>query len=374
MTANPREDNPADVHPVGEEPEPIREPEPIEDLPPETIEESPASSPVEPDVETGIETGADTAISRLRASLHEETGRILVGMEELVDSCLVAILAGGHVLLEGPPGVAKTLLVRTLAVALGGSFSRITFTPDLMPADITGTSVFHPGDGEFRFRPGPVFAQFLLCDEINRAPAKTQSALLEAMQEGSVTIDGERHDLPRPFMTFATMNPIEHEGTYPLPEAQLDRFLFKILLGYPASEVETRLLATAHDRAPEASPEELGVEAVSDLEQLLAARAEANAVEVREDLPDYVVRLFHETRRSPSLVLGASPRAGVMVLRAAKARAALLGRRFVTPDDIKEVFLPALRHRVALDPAEEIEGVASDTVLMRILDSVEVPR
>ena len=315
-----------------------------------------------------------TAITRLRASVQEEVGRAVVGLEELVDSCLVALLAGGHVLLEGPPGVAKTLAVRSLAAALGSSFSRITFTPDLMPADITGTSIFHPGEGEFRFRPGPVFASFLLCDEINRAPAKTQSALLEAMQESAVTIDGRCHELPRPFSVFATMNPIEHEGTYPLPEAQLDRFLFKILLGYPEPEVEARLLTVAHVRPPEASPEELGISAVCTPEEIVAAREETNRVEVREDLPDYVVRLFRETRRSPSLVLGASPRAGVMVLRAAKAHAALVGRAFVTPDDIKEVFLPALRHRVALDPAEEIEGVASDTVLTRILDSVEVPR
>ncbi len=298
----------------------------------------------------------------------------LVGMEPVTRACLAALLAGGHVLLEGPPGVAKTLLVRSLAAALGGRFARVQFTPDLMPSDVVGTSVFHPGDGVFRFRPGPLFGQVVLCDEINRAPAKTQSALLEAMQEGAATIDGVRHPLPAPFVVFATMNPIEHEGTYPLPEAQLDRFLFKIVVGYPEPERERELIARAHRLPPDAPPEELGVTAVSSPEELLACRALVDGVEVREDLPDYVVRLLQRTRSTPALVLGASPRAGVMLLRAAKASAALAGRDFVTPDDLKEVFLPALRHRVVLDPAEEIEGVRADAVLARILDSVEVPR
>ncbi len=334
----------------------------------------------DPDVSTDsprTDSDASTptsAVVELSRRLRAATGEVLVGLEGLVDDCLVAILAGGHVLLEGPPGVAKTLAVRTLATALGGSFSRIQFTPDLMPSDVTGISLFHPGQGEFRFQRGPVFGQFLLCDEINRAPAKTQSALLEAMQERSVTVDGVRHELPTPFTVFATMNPIEHEGTYPLPEAQLDRFLFKVLVGYPPADVEAHLLARAHRHEPEKTPEELGVRAVASPEELLLARKIVDGVVVREDLPAYVVRLFHETRTSPSLALGASPRAGVMLLRAAKARAVLAGRDYVLPDDIKEVFLPVVRHRVALDPAEEIEGVQADEVLRRILDAVEVPR
>jgi MoxR-like ATPase len=314
------------------------------------------------------------SVVELARRVEEESARVLVGLEEEVRLCLAAVLAGGHVLLEGPPGVAKTLLVRTLATALGTSFARIQFTPDLMPSDVTGTSVFHPREGEFRFQPGPVFAQFVLCDEINRAPAKTQSALLEAMQEGAVTIDGKRHELPRPFTVFATMNPIEHEGTYPLPEAQLDRFLFKLLIGYPAPEVEARLLSEAHARSPAATPLELGVRAVLAPAELEAARELVEHVEVRADLPAYVVALIGATRGSRSLVLGASPRAGVMCLRAAKARAALEGLEYVTPDHIKEVFLPALRHRVVLDPAEELEGARADLVLEQILDSVEVPR
>jgi MoxR-like ATPase len=310
----------------------------------------------------------------LSTRIRSEVARAIVGMEREVDACLVAVLAGGHVLLEGPPGVAKTLLVRTLATALGGTYGRIQFTPDLMPADVTGTSIFRPSEGGFRFQPGPIFAHMLLCDEINRAPAKTQAALLEAMQECAVTIDGLRHPLPSPFCVFATMNPIEHEGTYPLPEAQLDRFLFKLKVDYPSADVEARLLAEAHRRPLNANPSDLGVRATSSPEELLALRARVLGVEVRADLPAYVVSLLRATRAESSLVLGASPRAGVMLISASKARAVLEAREFVTPDDIKAVFLPALRHRVVLDPAEEIEGGTTDDVLRRILDRIEVPR
>ncbi len=312
--------------------------------------------------------------TQLAQRLNEEARRVVVGLEKEVEACLTAVLAGGHVLLEGPPGVAKTLLVRTIATALGGQFGRIQFTPDLMPADVTGTSIFHPGEGAFRFQPGPVFANVLLCDEINRAPAKTQSALLEAMQEGWITSDGRRHPLPQPFTVFATQNPIEHEGTYPLPEAQLDRFLFKVLIGYPAAEVEARLLTESHGRDELSTPADLGVTAVATTADVARLRAEVRAVLVREDLPAYVVRLLAATRKPGALVLGGSPRAGVMLIRAAKARAAIQGRDFVLPDDLKAVFLPTLRHRVMLDPAEEIEGTTSDVALQRILDSVEVPR
>ncbi|MDP6540414.1 MAG: MoxR family ATPase [Planctomycetota bacterium] len=322
--------------------------------------------------ETG-RTRIDDQVALARG-ISTEVARAVVGMEEELAHCLMAVAAGGHVLLEGPPGVAKTLLVRSLAAALGGTYGRIQFTPDLMPADVTGTSVFRADEGTFRFQPGPVFAHVLLCDEVNRAPAKTQAALLEAMQEGSVTVDGERHDLPAPNTVFATMNPLEHEGTYPLPEAQLDRFLFKVLVAYPEEAVEARLLETVHDRPPCASPGELGVDSVCDPARVEELRAAVRAVEVREDLPAYVVRLLRATREDPSLLLGASPRAGVMLLAAAKACAALGGRDFVTPDDLKRVALPALRHRVLLDPAEEIEGGTTDDVLARILDTLEVPR
>ncbi len=310
----------------------------------------------------------------LAGRVRDEVARAVVGREADVEACLIGVLCGGHVLIEGPPGVAKTLLVRALARALGGTYGRIQFTPDLMPADVTGGSVFRPSEGAFQFLPGPVFAHFLLCDEINRAPAKTQSALLEAMQEGAVTVDGARHVLPQPFCVFATQNPVEHEGTYPLPEAQLDRFLFKLRIGYAAPDVEARMLREASRRPFGATPEDLGVGATSSPADLLALRARVLAVDVREDLPDYVVKLLHATREDPSLVLGASPRAGVMLIAAAKARALLSGREYVLPDDLKWAFVPALRHRVVLDPAEEIEGGTSDDALLRILDRVEVPR
>jgi len=313
-------------------------------------------------------------LADLAERVHHQVGECVIGLERELRFCLAAVLAGGHVLLEGPPGVAKTLLVRSLAAALGGSYGRIQFTPDLMPSDVTGTSVFRPNEGEFRFRPGPIFAHVLLCDEINRAPAKTQAALLEAMQEGAATVDNSRHALPAPFVVFATENPLEHEGTYPLPEAQLDRFLFKVLVGYPDEETEAHLLGAVHPRPPSATPEELGVRAVTGPEELSALSEKVAAVEVREDLPAYVVRLLRATREAPALVLGASPRAGVMLIRAAKAIAALAARDYITPDDLKEVFLPTMRHRVMLDPAEEIEGGTTDEVLRRILDTVEVPR
>lgn len=334
----------------------------------------------EPSSETageGTETASGGAATRAAALLERTQAAVahaVVGMDTEIEAALTALLAGGHLLLEGPPGVAKTLFVRALSCALGAEFGRVQFTPDLMPADVTGTNVFRPDQGNFQFLKGPIFAQLLLCDEINRAPAKTQSSLLEAMQEGATTVDGVRHALPEPFCVFATMNPLEHEGTYPLPEAQLDRFLFKVLVAYPDSTTESRLLQEAHGRSVYAKPSELGVDVVSSAAEILELRDQILDVKVREDLCEYVVRLLQATRRDPSLLLGGSPRAGVMLLRAAKARAALAGRDFVTPDDLKFVFLPGLRHRVQLDPGEEIEGGSADLVLRRILDSEEVPR
>jgi MoxR-like ATPase len=309
------------------------------------------------------------------ARVRGEVARAVWGLEREVELSIAALLAEGHVLLEGPPGVAKTLFARALATALGLSFSRIQFTPDLMPADVTGTSVFNPAEAAFHFQPGPVFAQLVLCDEINRAPAKTQSALLEAMQEGATTEGGVRRELPRPFVVLATMNPIEQEGTYRLPEAQLDRFLVQLKIGYPKAEVEAKLLLEVHGRSPLAKPADLGVRAVSDAAEIQTlVRGIAGGVRVEPLLADYLVHLLRATRESNALLLGASPRAGLSMLRLAKARAALSGRDFVTPDDIKSAFLPTLEHRVLLEPAEEVEGGEVAVVLNRILETIEVPR
>jgi MoxR-like ATPase len=306
-------------------------------------------------------------------SIRRSVRKAIVGLDDALDLSILALLCGGHVLLEGVPGVAKTFLVKSLARALGLEFRRIQFTPDLMPSDVTGTTVFHPSRGEFTFRPGPVFTQLLLCDEINRAPAKTQSALLEAMQERSVTTDGETRALPDPFLVFATQNPVEHEGTYPLPEAQLDRFLFEVLLGYPSAEVEKQILIARH-RFGDLDPAHAGVEPACDAAALAALRALTEEVSVRDELAEYVVRLLQATRNDPSLALGASPRAGVAILRAAKASACIQNRNYANPEDVKRVLLPALRHRVILDPRAEVEGARVDAILGAIADRVPAPR
>ncbi|MBI3818276.1 MAG: MoxR family ATPase [Planctomycetes bacterium] len=313
------------------------------------------------------------AAQAFRARVAASVRRAVVGFDDVTELSLLALLCGGHALLEGVPGVAKTLFVRSFARALGLDFRRIQFTPDLMPSDVTGTLVFNPREGDFIFRKGPVFAQLLLCDEINRAPAKTQSALLEAMQERSVTTDGVTRTLPEPFLVFATQNPIEQEGTYPLPEAQLDRFLFQIEIGYPEPDVERAILMERH-KFQDLDPARAGVEIVSSSAEIISLQKTLEEVVVAADLGDYVVRLLAATRNDGALMLGGSPRAGVAVLRAAKARAMLGGRMFATPDDVKKVWLPALRHRVLLDPRAEVEGTKTDAVLNSIADRVAAPR
>jgi MoxR-like ATPase len=309
------------------------------------------------------------------AAARQEVGKIIIGQKEVIDKALIPIFTGHHALIEGVPGVAKTLLVRTLAHVLGCSFGRIQFTPDLMPTDITGTNVFSLQRNEFALIPGPIFTTFLLADEINRAPAKTQSALLQAMQERQVSIDRETHRLPANFTVFATQNPIEYEGTYPLPEAQKDRFMLKITMNIPEREDELTLAKRMLGQdSPEATLAAGGVRQVLSAEVLTMLRAQLDCVAVRDELLAYIVDLMRASRRHESVLVGAGPRATQSLLLAGRAAAAIAGRDFVTPDDIKAMALPVLEHRLILRPEFEIEGVTVAEVIQKILQQVAVPR
>jgi len=303
-----------------------------------------------------------------------EIAKVIVGQDRVVHDALVALVAGGHALLEGVPGTAKTLLVRALAKAVRGTFRRVQFTPDLMPTDIVGVSMWDQGTSTFRFHEGPVFADLLLADEINRAPAKSQAALLEAMQERHVTVDGVRHALPRLFTVFATQNPVEYEGTYPLPEAELDRFLLKIVVPYPARDEEIGIL-DRHAKGFDAEREQtFGVEPIATVDEVVAARASLDAMIVEPRVLAYVADVVRATRATPTLSLGASPRAGVALFKCARAAAALAGRDFVAPDDVKAMAPAVLRHRVTVAPEIEVEGRTADDVVRDVLARVEVPR
>ena len=302
-----------------------------------------------------------------------ELERVVLGQGAVLREALLALLARGHVLLEGPPGTAKTLLVRALNEALGLSFRRIQFTPDLMPSDITGVSML-TGQGSFTFRPGPLFADLVLADEINRAPAKTQAALLEAMQEWSVTVDGERHALTPSFTVFATQNPIEFEGTYPLPEAELDRFMLKSTLGYPDTATEEALLQAVLGGFEAAEPRSFGISRVLDAAGLAVLREGVRRVRVEPSLTAYITGIVRATRDAPALTMGASPRASVALLKLAQASALVDGREYVVPDDVKGLAPAVLRHRVMVAPELELEGVTADVALRTIIDRVEAPR
>ncbi len=315
-----------------------------------------------------------TKIRELHAALEAEIRKTIVGHEDALRLILIALVCEGHILLEGVPGVAKTTLARALAASLGLEFGRVQFTADLMPSDIVGTQVFHFHEGKFQLVEGPVFTNLLLADEINRAPAKTQAALLEAMQERQVSIEGETRQLPAPFLVIATQNPVEYEGTYPLPEAQLDRFLFKIELAYPSLEEELAILDQHRGDAAGLSALVATIETVATSADLLAAKREAMAARVDADVARYLVELVRRTRDHVHIELGGSPRATLLLQLAARCAACLDGRDYVIPDDIKGLFVPTMRHRVVLKAAAEVEGLGVDRVLTELREATPVPR
>lgn len=313
-------------------------------------------------------------VQALAGRIRAQTAKAVVGQNDTIDLMLTALFAGGHVLLEGPPGTAKTFLAQCFAQAVNLQFGRIQFTPDLMPGDILGANLFNFQTSAFTLVKGPIFCELLLADEINRTPPKTQAALLEAMQERNVTLDGERHALSDRFMVVATQNPLEQQGTYPLPEAQLDRFLFKHVLAYPSLAEETTIVASHGGRTGQPSPEAFGVETAGDTATIGEAVAAVASVRLTDDIVRYIVGVVRATRDTGELSGGASPRCAAMLAVAARARAALEGRDYVIPDDVKALALPALRHRVILSPAAEIEGRKVDDVVRGLVDQVEAPR
>ena len=334
--------------------------------------------PVSPVPETGpppaAERPADDAAREALRALRIEVGKAVVGQDAAVTGLVIALLCRGHVLLEGVPGVAKTLLVRTFAAALSLNTKRVQFTPDLMPGDVTGSLVYDARSSAFSFRPGPVFTNLLLADEINRTPPKTQAALLESMEERQVSVEGDPRPLPDPFVVIATQNPVEYEGTYPLPEAQLDRFLLKLTMPLPPRADEVQVLTRHADGFDPRDLAAAGVRPVAGVAELAAGRAAVRTVTIAPEVVGYVVDLARATRDSPSLQLGVSPRGATALMSAARAWAWLSGRDYVTPDDVKALARPALRHRVALRPEAELEGVTPDAVLEGVLGSVPVPR
>jgi MoxR-like ATPase len=313
-------------------------------------------------------------VRSLAGSLKEQVHRVVVGQDAAIELLLVALLCEGHVLFEGVPGVAKTLLARAFAGGLSLGCSRIQFTPDLMPGDIIGTNLFNFQTNTFTLTKGPIFTQLLIADEINRTPPKTQAALLQAMQERAVTIDGVTHELGDGFLVIATQNPIEQEGTYPLPEAQLDRFLFKIVVAYPSRDEERAIVRLHGHRTALPRSGELPIEPVADLATLVAAQKAVAQIRLSDEILDYIVDLVRATRERPSIAYGASPRAASMLATASRALAALHGRDFVIPDDVKRLAVPALRHRVVLAPGAEIEGLTADVAVRQILEQVAAPR
>ena len=313
-----------------------------------------------------------SALNQAVMSIRNEIKKVIVGQDEMVKLILAALLADGHVLIEGVPGVAKTLTAKLVARSLDAGFSRVQFTPDLMPSDVLGTPVFNPGQVSFEFKKGPVFSNIVLVDEINRAPAKTQSALLEIMEERQASVDGKTYPMEAPFMVLATQNPVEQEGTYRLPEAQLDRFLFKIIVPYPSESEELAILNQFH-KMGNTNINEI-VKPVMSSRQVNEIRSQVKMILIEEKLLQFIARLVHQTRNHKSIYLGASPRASLSIMNASKAIAAMQGRDFVTPDDIREVVIPVLRHRIILAPDKEMEGVTEDEVIRQIMHAMDIPR
>ncbi len=313
-------------------------------------------------------------MSPIISRIQKEVEKVIVGQGEAIDQLTICLLSRGHALLEGVPGTAKTLLAKVLAASLDLSFGRIQFTPDLMPADIIGTNIFDPKTTEFRMIKGPVFTEILLGDELNRTPPKTQAALLEAMEERQITIDGHPHPLPHNFFVIATQNPLEMEGTFPLPESQIDRFMMKIIIDYPNPEEEVEVLRRHQQGMDPHDLEASGISPQCSSEELENLRQQGRKTTVSNEIMEYVVQIVSRTRHSPALTWGSSPRSSVLLMTAARSLAAIRGREFVTPDDVKEVAPPVLRHRLALKPEAEIEGLTPDQVIQQILSEVEVPR
>lgn len=313
-----------------------------------------------------------SALNKAVVDITGEIKKIIVGQDEMVKLIVTALLADGHVLIEGVPGVAKTLTAKLVARSVNAAFSRVQFTPDLMPSDVIGTPVFNPGDARFEFKKGPVFGNIVLVDEINRAPAKTQAALLEVMEERQISVDGKTYVMDSPFMVIATQNPVEQEGTYRLPEAQLDRFLFKIEVPYPSEAEELEILTKFNTMGNNKA-----VDAVSQMlsgAQIVTLRQQVKEILIEEKLLNFIAKLVHQTRNHKSIYLGASPRASLSIMNASKAMAAIQGRDFVTPDDIIAVALPVLRHRIILSPEKEMEGTSENDVIKQIINGLEIPR
>jgi len=313
-----------------------------------------------------------TRLSEAVIAIRQQIKKIIVGQDDMVKLIVAALLADGHVLIEGVPGVAKTLTAKLVAKSLAVHFSRIQFTPDLMPSDVLGTPVFNPKEATFEFKKGPLFSNIVLIDEINRAPAKTQAALFEVMEEKQITVDGRTYPMQAPFMVLATQNPIEQEGTYRLPEAQLDRFLFKIVVPYPNETEEYEILKQFHDMG---NTDVMSVvESVLSAQQIIDIRKQVKTILIEEKLLQFIAKLTHQSRNHKSIYLGASPRASLAIMNAAKAMAAINGRDFVTPEDILEVVAPVLRHRIILSPDKEMEGITEDNVLKQIIQTMDIPR